>query len=506
MAANQVRKPFEVIPDTDGQPLESGYVYIGTSGADPVLNPITVYWDLGLTVVAAQPIRTLNGFYSQNGAPGTPYVDADDYSILVKNKNDVQVYNSLENSDVQAAIPMSSVTGQLDSDRVDFDQAGAGAVTRTVQSKLRDIVSVKDFGAVGDGATDDTTAIQLALDAATGGLVYLPAGDYKISATLNISAAGATVIGDGVNITNLECAAAFTGDDAVSMPSPSNCVLEGMTIDGANNVANGLHINDGGSISINRVFVKSCTAIGFKIRNVSICRLVSCGSGATGGAGFDFEASNALDAAASVNGIKCALIDCYSASADIDLGSKGSIYSNQVDGSSIDVVVIRFNETSVSGTISVNTNSIHLNHKVELVDCLFLDDTPGIAIVYPAAPQTLRTPGISITGANTPVIDVESIFSQDYGGSLTVMASDNEYSSDVTKKMATYLLVVSRGAAGAIGVISAGATTGGSATDPSFTFNLNQATHQLEATPIGSTSGTFYFYITQHGGMKLSNI
>jgi hypothetical protein len=63
-----------------------------------------------------------------------------------------------------------------------FTQAGTGVVVRTVQAKNREILSVADFGAVGDGVTDDTTAIQLALN--TGKMVFLPAGTYKISARL----------------------------------------------------------------------------------------------------------------------------------------------------------------------------------------------------------------------------------------------------------------------------------------------------------------------------------
>lgn len=66
---------------------------------------------------------------------------------------------------------------------VGFIQSGTGAVERTVRDKLRESVSVKDFGAVGDGTTDDTAAIQAAIDSlpATGGSVYVPPGVYMVS-------------------------------------------------------------------------------------------------------------------------------------------------------------------------------------------------------------------------------------------------------------------------------------------------------------------------------------
>jgi hypothetical protein len=63
-----------------------------------------------------------------------------------------------------------------------FIQTGTGAVQRTVESKLGDTVSVKDFGAVGDGVADDTTAIQAATTAAAaaGKTVLFPAGTYRL--------------------------------------------------------------------------------------------------------------------------------------------------------------------------------------------------------------------------------------------------------------------------------------------------------------------------------------
>lgn len=88
---------------------------------------------------------------------------------------------------------------------IGFLQSGTGAVSRTAQSKMREFVSVKDFGATGDGTTDDTAAIQAAIDriSTTGGTVYCPAGTYKITTTIDISDLGdvpITIKGDGHSI------------------------------------------------------------------------------------------------------------------------------------------------------------------------------------------------------------------------------------------------------------------------------------------------------------------
>lgn len=75
------------------------------------------------------------------------------------------------------------------SDLVGFLQSGTGTVARTAQDKLREFVSVKDFGAVADGVADDTAAVQAALDAlSSGGTLYFPRGSYKITSALTFSA------------------------------------------------------------------------------------------------------------------------------------------------------------------------------------------------------------------------------------------------------------------------------------------------------------------------------
>lgn len=78
-------------------------------------------------------------------------------------------------------------------------QAGSGAVAITIQNKLRESVSVKDFGAIGDGnianANADTAAFQAAL--ATGKSVFVPFGVYMINATLVVATGGQTIYGVG---------------------------------------------------------------------------------------------------------------------------------------------------------------------------------------------------------------------------------------------------------------------------------------------------------------------
>ena len=54
------------------------------------------------------------------------------------------------------------------------------------------VVNVRDFGAVGDGTTDDTAAIQAAVDSITNGVIFFPIGQYKITTTINIDGSGAT--------------------------------------------------------------------------------------------------------------------------------------------------------------------------------------------------------------------------------------------------------------------------------------------------------------------------
>lgn len=74
---------------------------------------------------------------------------------------------------------------------VGFKQTGADAVPRTIMDKVREVVSVKDFGAVGDGVADDAPAINAAIEhvyQAGGGFVHIPAGVFALSVQVTVKA------------------------------------------------------------------------------------------------------------------------------------------------------------------------------------------------------------------------------------------------------------------------------------------------------------------------------
>jgi hypothetical protein len=113
---------------------------------------------------------------------------------------------------------VSSVAGRtgavvLDGTDVSFTQGGTGASARNVTIKSREIVSVKDFGATGDGSTNDQAAIYNALIYAqsVSGCVFFPSGTYVCATSINIQGSGPICFaGEGTN----QSIILFTGSTA----------------------------------------------------------------------------------------------------------------------------------------------------------------------------------------------------------------------------------------------------------------------------------------------------
>ena len=148
-------------------------------------------------------------------------------------------------------------------------------------------VKLAPFNAVGDGAADDTTAIQSAIDTlnviSTGGEIYLPSGRYKVSSTLAVTCNSVTIRGAGPGQqaggtqnavgTRIEVATGFTGTEVILVaPASGNTPVYGATfydfaIDG-NDVGTGI---TGIKLRSNRSFVSHvhvhrCTGDGFTLR------------------------------------------------------------------------------------------------------------------------------------------------------------------------------------------------------------------------------------------------
>ena len=184
MSAFSVHEPFPQFHDRDGQPLDGGFVFIGTAGLDAQANQVPVYFDAALTIPASQPIQTHGGF-AANGATPTPiYVDANDYSIKVLDANGALV---IAYPNAVDRFPAAVITGNLSSANVSYNRALTGTQTRTVEGRLRDFTSVFDFMTAAEIAAvqagtflvNVTTAVRNAV-ASAAREVYFPPGGYLV--------------------------------------------------------------------------------------------------------------------------------------------------------------------------------------------------------------------------------------------------------------------------------------------------------------------------------------
>lgn len=115
---------------------------------------------------------------------------------------------------------------------------------RYLEDRLAEWVNVKDFGAKGDGSTDDTAAIQAAIDSITEGVVHFPAGDYKVTDDITVDKHNITLMGENTATLVVPSTTTTTSGYVLDMyaagdSQPINCHLVNINVD--------IYTNSGGN-------------------------------------------------------------------------------------------------------------------------------------------------------------------------------------------------------------------------------------------------------------------
>lgn len=246
--------------------------------------------------------------------------------------NYVDGVTSAIQTQIDAKLATANLAASTGAALVGSIQSGTGAVARTVQTKLRETVSVKDFGATGDGVADDTAEIQAAIDAvgaAGGGVVYLPNGTYLVSAALTVTVAKTTIRGQSKGGTIITRASDygstfdFHGDSGTGALL-ADCGIESLTIKSTALTTSGAHIDFTG---VTRSYIKDVYFlqgfIGMRLRGAVAC---------------------------TVDSVYLVFSNLYTGSATgrryMDFGEAGGSYSHQSSG---DIFVSNFN---LRGTVA----------------------------------------------------------------------------------------------------------------------------------------------------------
>jgi hypothetical protein len=257
--------------DDNGVPLSGGLLYTYAAGTTSSLATYTS--STGLSAHSNPIVLDSAGRVPEEiwltGGLSYKFVLQDANAVLIGTWDNIP---GISSADVLAANLANTSNIALGDALIGFKQTYAlgvmpGAVGKTLNDKMQDLVSVKDFGATGNGTTDDTAAIQAAINLACtyGGNVYLPAGTYKISAALTFSMnSGMTdpvkrpsMSGDGMAATTIYQTANANGIEVVGYDAnPAGyCLFQDFTLYGYQLNKLGFALKDIAFVTIDNVYL-----------------------------------------------------------------------------------------------------------------------------------------------------------------------------------------------------------------------------------------------------------
>ena len=163
--------PFDFFTNTHGDALDAGYIYIGEVNKDPRQYPVVAYYDEALTIPAAMPLRTSNGYIVRNGSPTFLFISGN-YSVRVEDSRHRQVYY------VSDFLMIGSQSAITPGDLANFTDPSKGAgmvgwqylnayADHTVGNAINQVIKrgipAQVLGIVGDGIVDDSARMEYAL-------------------------------------------------------------------------------------------------------------------------------------------------------------------------------------------------------------------------------------------------------------------------------------------------------------------------------------------------------
>jgi len=177
--------------DAAGQPMAGGKLYTYAAGTT---TPLVTYAD------SSEAVNNTNPIILDSRGEANVWLGLLSYKFKLTTPADVEIWTA-DNVTTGTAAAVTAVESYLASSTganlVGFQSTGAGAVVTTVGAVLRREQTVEDFGAVGDGVTNDNAAF-VAMLAATGGTIRMLHKEYKVN-QLNITGyAQVTIIGEAM--------------------------------------------------------------------------------------------------------------------------------------------------------------------------------------------------------------------------------------------------------------------------------------------------------------------
>lgn len=158
-----------------------------------------------------------------------------------------------------------------------------------------DLVNVKTFGAIGDGTTDDTLAINNAINSITKGVIFVPRGTYLISGAINLKN-DIVLMGEG-NATTFKVKDNINiNDNIIKVVNASNVVLADFAIDG--NRANqdetlytqyAVFVSNTQNVTVDNVHVYNANGVGIQIYASNNCTVFNCKSHGNRYHGYECE-------------------------------------------------------------------------------------------------------------------------------------------------------------------------------------------------------------------------